>query len=92
MFLNSFETINYLNPLTFYNRHLWSSLNYITKPGKSIVLVNNFNAIPTELTLRNPQVASMGSPLAGGCRVTIWKTRPWTIVGNMCGECFNPCT
>jgi hypothetical protein len=27
----------------------------------------------------------------GGCQVIIWKTWPWTIVGNMFGECHIPC-
>jgi hypothetical protein len=33
-----------------------------------------------------------GCPVDWGCQVIIRKTRPWTIVGNVFGECHAPCT
>ena len=39
-----------------------------------------------------PQVADREGPLVGGCQVIIQKAWPYTIVGDVFGECHAPCT
>ena len=51
-----------------------------------------YRARPTELTKREPRKAERGGPPVGGCQVIIQKAWPCTIVGDLFGECHDPCT
>ena len=58
------------------------------------LLQQNF-IIPTGYKGSNSQICSVhrggGTSRLGVCQDIIWKTRSWTKVGNVFGECHTPC-
>ena len=81
----------YKNNLLRYQMYSYLFSTAFSMTSESLTDEGSQGSNPQSSSARS-QVADKRIPLGGGCHVMIQKGWPWTIVGNVFGECHTPCT